>query len=92
MRKHSMIICKGGIMHGWVTTEPDVGITENTDTQFNTGRLSATIVSGRLVRPDGINCKICDISGRSIAPTTITRGIYFVEVDSVLIQKVVKVK
>ena len=40
----------------------------------------------------GTKCRVYDITGRVVVPTTITRGIYFIEVDGVVTQKVVKVR
>jgi len=37
-------------------------------------------------------CKVFDIMGRVVAPDKIQPGIYFIEVDGVVTQKVVKVR
>lgn len=54
--------------------------------------LGATIFSGPLQLPQGRKCKIFDITGRVVEPNRIQPGIYFIEVDGVVIRKVVKVK
>lgn len=55
-------------------------------------RPCATIISGPLHLPEGRECRIFDISGRVVQPAGITRGIYFLETDRRIIQKIVKVK
>lgn len=54
--------------------------------------LGATILSGPLQLPKNRQCKVYDIRGRAIEPTNITRGIYFVEIDGKVVQKVIKIK
>jgi hypothetical protein len=51
-----------------------------------------TIFSGPLKLPKGKKCKVFDITGRIVEPTTITRGIYFIEIDNEIVQKVIKVR
>jgi len=72
--------------------EPDVGIEEKRVTLFKNNDFGATIFNGPLLLPEDKKCKIFDITGRVVAPTNITRGIYFIEVDGVVTQKVVKVR
>jgi parallel beta-helix repeat protein len=52
----------------------------------------ATIITGPLLLPADKKCKVFDITGRIIEPSVITRGIYFIEIDDEVIQKVVKIK
>jgi hypothetical protein len=54
--------------------------------------LTQTIFSGPLRLPEGKKCKVIDIAGRVVEPTKIQAGIYFIEVDGVVTQKVVKVR
>jgi CubicO group peptidase (beta-lactamase class C family) len=54
--------------------------------------LGATIFRGSLQLPEGKECKVFDITGRVIEPDRIQPGIYFIEVDGVVTQKVVKVR
>ncbi len=75
----------------WVS-EYQPGVEEmsaNTIKQYN---YSATIINGPLHLPADKNCKVFDITGRVVEPTTITRGIYFIEIDGMVTQKVVKVR
>ena len=75
-----------------IKTLPDLGIEEHESTSINKDKMTTTIVSGSLLLPEGNKCKVFDITGRVVEPTSITRGIYFVEVDGVVAQKVVKVR
>jgi hypothetical protein len=54
--------------------------------------LTATIFRGSLQLPEGRQCKVYDITGRVMEPSKIKPGIYFIEVDGVVTQKVVKVR
>ncbi|KPK63298.1 hypothetical protein AMJ83_07450 [candidate division WOR_3 bacterium SM23_42] len=42
--------------------------------------------------PKGKKCKVFDITGRVVDPAKMTQGVYFIEVDDVVTQKVVKVR
>ena len=53
---------------------------------------TATIFHGPLQLPEGKECKVFDIMGRFVEPDKIKPGIYFIEVDGVVTQKVVKVR
>ena len=73
-------------------TEPDVGIEENEPSIVISRRISATIISGPLRLPEDKKCRIFDVTGRVVEPTTVTRGIYFVEIDNEIVQKVIKIR
>ncbi len=51
-----------------------------------------TIFSGPLVLPKGRTCRVFDIMGRVVMPDVMKPGIYFVEVDGKIAQKVIKVR
>ncbi|UCG29911.1 MAG: right-handed parallel beta-helix repeat-containing protein [candidate division WOR-3 bacterium] len=51
-----------------------------------------TIFRGPLRLPQGRDCRVFDITGRVVVPTKITRGIYFIEIDGVVMQKVIKIQ
>jgi hypothetical protein len=74
-----------------IKTEPDVGISEGDIVVMKTP-YCATLVSGPLQLPEGKKCNVFDITGRVVEPSKITRGIYFVEIDKKVIQKVVKIR
>ena len=54
--------------------------------------IGATIFRGPLQLPKDKKCKVFDITGRVVEPEKIQPGIYFIEVDGVVTQKVVKVR
>ena len=56
------------------------------------GAIVATIFRGPLVLPTDKSCKVFDITGRVVAPDKMRPGIYFIEVDGQIAQKVVKVR
>jgi len=53
---------------------------------------TTTILSGPLQLPEGKKCRIFDITGRVVEPDRITPGIYFLEIDNKVVQKVIKIK
>lgn len=71
--------------------EPDVGIEEEEEPNIESS-YSTTILSGPLLLPAGKKCRVFDITGRVVSPTRIKLGIYFVEIDNRIVQKVVKIK
>ena len=74
-----------------IKTEPEIGISEE-DIAVIKGPYSATLLSGPLQLPQGEKWKVFDIAGREVDPDKIQSGIYFIEVDGVVIQKIVKVR
>ncbi|HIE06323.1 MAG TPA: hypothetical protein EYP58_05930 [bacterium (Candidatus Stahlbacteria)] len=52
----------------------------------------ATIISGPIWLPKDRNCRIYDISGREIKPERAKPGVYFLEIDGRISQKVVKIR
>ena len=52
----------------------------------------ATVIRGILQLPEGKKCKVFDITGRIVEPNKLAPGIYFVEIDDKIVQKVVKVR
>ncbi len=52
----------------------------------------ATIFKGSLLLPEGRKCRVFDITGRVVASDKIKPGIYFIEIDGQIIQKVIKIK
>lgn len=51
-----------------------------------------TIYSGPIQLPENKTCRVFDITGRVIMPEHVKRGIYFIELDGRVIQKIVKIK
>jgi hypothetical protein len=73
-------------------TESDVGIEDNKSAVVTENEIKTTIFSGPLQLPKDRKYKIFDITGRVVMSDKIQPGIYFVEVDGVVIQKIVKVR
>ena len=68
------------------------GIEENNTIARKGNEITATIFRGPLQLPEGKEYKIFDITGRVVEPREIQHGIYFIEVDGVVTQKVVKIR
>jgi len=68
------------------------GISEETMTRIEKYHYASTIVSGSLLLPKDKNCEVFDITGREVAPDKIKPGVYFIEIDGEITQKVVKVR
>ncbi|MGB3480037.1 MAG: M14 family zinc carboxypeptidase [bacterium] len=51
-----------------------------------------TVVSGAIHLPEGTSCKLFDITGRVVLSNKMKPGVYFVEVDNKIVQKVVKIR
>lgn len=68
------------------------GIREDIATVVHKAYLDATIFRGPLRLPEGRKCRVLDITGRIVEPDRISPGVYFVEMDNKIVQKVVKIK
>ncbi|MBE0433479.1 hypothetical protein IBX73_08445 [candidate division WOR-3 bacterium] len=71
---------------------PDVGVVEYESSTVHKTGITATIFGGPLQLRGNKKCKVLDITGRVVEPENTRTGVYFIEVDGVVIQKVVKVK
>ncbi len=69
-----------------------LNIAEERTTSVENSYLGATIFSGTLFLPNDKNCKVFDITGRVVMPDKIRPGVYFLEIDNKIVQKVVKVR
>ncbi len=74
-----------------VTVGPP-GVMEERNSSMRTDTHGATIFGGPLLLPKGKKCRVYDITGSVVEPTKITRGIYFVEIDNKIVQKIIKVR
>jgi parallel beta-helix repeat protein len=54
--------------------------------------ITATIFRGCLRLPEGKKCRVFDITGRIVEPNKIQPGIYFLEIDDKIVQKVIKIR
>jgi hypothetical protein len=68
------------------------GVIEERTSSMKIDTYKATIFSGPLLLPEGKKCRVFDITGSVVTPDKIRPGIYFVEIDGQITQKVVKVR
>jgi hypothetical protein len=85
-------LCTGGDDVYLVKLGADVGIEEKMTIDIKYQTHTPTILSGPLRLPEGEKCRVFDITGRVVAPDRIRPGIYFIEVEGRITQKVVKVR
>lgn len=79
----------------WVDYDPwlpEWGIVEDDVTDIRPTYIGATIFSGPLLLPEGKKCTVFDITGRVVTLDKMRPGIYFIEVEGKITQKVVKVR
>lgn len=74
-----------------VIVEP-TGVKEESITSIRTNECRATIISGPLLLPEDKECKVYDITGREITANQLAPGIYFLEIDGEVVQKVIKIR
>lgn len=80
----------GGADFYLIKTEPDIGVEEDESSIIVNKEMTATIFSGPLLLPEGKKCRVFDIIGRFVKPDKIQPGIYFLEIDNKIVQKVIK--
>jgi hypothetical protein len=80
-----------GIDYATIKYSP-TGVEETRITQLECSHLTVTIFRGPLQLPEGKNCRVFDITGQVVEPSNMQPGIYFVEVNGVVTEKVVKVR
>jgi len=51
----------------------------------------ATIIAGPIVLPENNNYRVRDVTGRVVLPGQVGQGIYFVEIDGEIVQKLIKI-
>ncbi len=68
------------------------GTGEEISRSTKTQNTSSTIFRGALQLPKGKNCKVFDIMGRVVMPEKMKPGVYFLEVDGKISQRVIKVR
>jgi len=82
-----------GTGHDYATIKySSTGIAEKIATSVENNYLGSTIFSGPLLLPEGKKCKVFDITGRVVEPDRIQPGIYFIEIDGKVAQKVIKIR
>jgi len=81
-----------GVVFDSLVIDKNDGIEEENTCSIRDNDVYTTIFSGHLVLPSGKKCKIFDITGRVVMPDKIRPGIYFVEVEGKITQKIIKIK
>lgn len=84
----------------WTTTnqptiierDETIGIKENTSHPFHDYNIGATILSGPLELPKHKPCRVFNISGCVVDANHLAPGIYFIELDSRITQKIIKIR
>ncbi len=75
----------------WLT-EPVSDVEEEKIVPVRDIDFAATIINGPLLLPEGKQYKVFDIMGRVVMLDRIKPGVYFIEVDGKITQKVIKVR
>jgi hypothetical protein len=75
-----------------IKTGPEQGVTEHVAISISNDQITATVFQGPLQLPLDKKCKVFDITGRVVIPETMKPGVYFIEIDGVVTQKVIKIK
>ncbi|KPK63596.1 hypothetical protein AMJ83_06105 [candidate division WOR_3 bacterium SM23_42] len=68
------------------------GIEEDELIVQNGNGITTTIFRAPLQCPEGKKCRVFDITGRIVEPDKIAPGIYFLEIDNEIVQKVIKIR
>ena len=69
-----------------------LGAVEETSTTIGAYYSFTTIIDDALFLPKNKTCNVLDITGRVVKPDMIRPGIYFIEIDGVVTQKVIKIR
>jgi len=75
-----------------VRTQPDLGIAENKEGVKQIPYMGATIFRGPVELPQDKACRLFDITGREVTVHHLNPGVYFIEVDNRVVQKIVKIE
>ena len=75
-----------------ISLSPGTSVEEGDQITFGDHEFRTTIFSGSLQLPDDHQFRVYDITGRIVESMTIAPGIYFLEVDNKIVQKVIKVR
>jgi uncharacterized delta-60 repeat protein len=74
-----------------ISLPPDFSVEEENNAVIK-GFYCATIFNGPLQLPKDKKCKVFDITGRIVIPDKIKPGVYFIQIDNKIVQKVVKIR
>ena len=82
----------GTVFDSLFISKPGPGVEERNDTLVRDHDIRTTIFNGPVAFPEDKNYKVFDITGRVVMPDRMKSGIYFVEVDGEIRQKIIKIK
>lgn len=68
------------------------GVSEDNTTSITSYNYGATIISGPLIMPADKKCRVYDITGRTVDANKLASGIYFLEIEGQVEQKIIKVR
>jgi hypothetical protein len=87
-------IITGSQYTGWLYVFKDMnfGVEDEMVLPIKNNNFGATIFTGPLLLPEGKECRVFDITGRTVDLNRIKPGIYFIEVDGQITKKVIKVR
>ena len=71
---------------------PETGIVDNGDVRIQGYEYGATVICGSLPLPGDKKFKVFDISGREVRTANPAPGIYFIEIEGEVVQKIIKVR
>jgi len=75
-----------------IKTLPDMRIKVKTGRDIGHPPCCATVISGPLPLPAGSACKVYNIAGQEIQQMNPAPGVYFITINSVALQKIIKVR
>lgn len=75
-----------------ISLPPHLGMEETNVTAVSKYNFGSTIIRGPLLLPTAKKWRVFDITGQIVEPEKIAPGIYFVEIDNEVVQKVVKIE
>jgi hypothetical protein len=75
-----------------IKVAPEVGVENDGEIIIKNDSPTATIFRGHLPLPKGKDCKVYNAIGRKVNPHELAPGVYFIEIDGKISQKVIKVK
>ena len=77
----------------WVLSKTlEGGIARQEDLQVSRNDRGASMFSGPLILPEGKTCRVFDITGRQIHTLDPAPGIYFIQIDGEIRQKIIKIR
>ena len=89
----AMSLFGGELETGFILLGSELGVSERKACVIDDqDYIGATIISGPLLLPQGKKCIIYDVMGRVIALNEIRSGVYFIEIDGEIEQKIIKLR